>query len=104
MQLQQPKIALMASANGGHQQELKRFDWHSFALSIASAGVIACTAFIFKMNESLVKMQERDFERARVMDDNKQTMNQMQLDLRDIRDRTIRIEAQQQKQDQSPSK
>jgi hypothetical protein len=101
MEKVQPKITFMASANGGHQSETKRFDWHSFALSVASAGVIGCTVFIFKMNERVVKMEEHDLEHSRGMDKIEQTMNQMQLDLRDIRDRTIRIEAQQK---QSPLK
>jgi hypothetical protein len=102
MQSTQPKIALMASANGS-SQETKRIDWHSFLLSIASGGIIACAGFLFKINNDVTKLQEHDLQQTNYMNDNKLYINQIQLDMRDVRERTIRIEAQQ-KLDQSLSK
>lgn len=92
----------MASPNGTNAPG-RSFDWHSFFLSLATAGTIACITFLITINTNVIKLQEHDLQQINYMNDNKQDINKMQLSIQEIRERTIRIESQQ-KLDQLPSK
>lgn len=66
-------------------------------LSIATTGIFGCCAFLWSVNAALVKLQERDTENVRVREELNTRMNNVQLDIRDIRDRLIRVESKQPK-------
>lgn len=66
-------------------------------LSIASAGVIGCFAFFWKVNGVMTRLEERDTQNIKAREDQIMKTNSMQLDIRDIRERLIRIETKQMK-------
>lgn len=71
---------------------------HTFLLSVATAGVIGCFGFLWNMNNSITRLQEHDTDSIRIREEQTNRINNMQLDIRDIRERVIRMEAQKSKQ------
>lgn len=66
---------------------------HTFILSIVGSGVIGCFIFLWNVNGTLAKLEVQNMETARVIDELRIRINNMQLDIRDIRERVIRIES-----------
>lgn len=62
-------------------------------LSIVTAGVIGCVGFLWNLNSTLARMQERETEAIRVREEMRTRVNTLQLDMRDVRERVIRIES-----------
>lgn len=66
-------------------------------LSIATTGIIACIAFLWNVNATLVKIEQENLDMSRIIDELKIRTNNMQLDMRDVRERLIKMEALTQK-------
>jgi hypothetical protein len=62
-------------------------------LSVITAGIIGCFAFLWNLNGTLARMQERETEAIRVREEMRTKVNALQLDVRDVRERVIRIES-----------
>ncbi len=62
-------------------------------LSIVTAGIIGCFGFLWNLNGTLARMQERETETIRVREEMRTRVNTLQLDMRDVRERVIRIES-----------
>lgn len=71
---------------------------HTFLLSLATAGVIGCFGFLWNMNNSITRLQDHDNDNIRLREEQTIRINNMQLDIRDIRERVIRMEAQKTRQ------
>lgn len=61
-------------------------------LSVVTAGVVGCFGFLWNVNGTLARMQERETEAIRVREEMRTRVNTLQLDMRDVRERVIRIE------------
>lgn len=70
---------------------------HTFLLSLATAGVIGCFGFLWNMNNSITRLQDHDTDNMKIREEQVIRINTMQLDIRDIRERVIRMEAQKSK-------
>ena len=68
------------------------FDWASVLQGALSAGVLCCIGFLIKMNSNIAVIQEQKVQEQRTHDEFKQDINQIKLDIRDLRDRAIRTE------------
>lgn len=79
-------------SNGTHSSAPKGFDLQTLLVSVSSAGVIACFAFLWNVNSTLARIQEKQSQETKYREDDRTTINQMQLDIRDLRDRAIRTE------------
>lgn len=77
----------------------KKTNWeeriNTFLLSVVTAGVIGCFGFLWNMNNSITRLQEHDVENNQAKEEMVIKINNMQLDIRDIRERLIRVEAKQ---------
>jgi hypothetical protein len=67
-------------------------------LSIITAGVIGCFSFLWNVNSTLARMEERETEAIRIREEMRIKINALQLDIRDVRERVIRIETVNHKQ------
>lgn len=61
-------------------------------LSVVTAGVVGCFGFLWNLNGTLARMQERETEAIRVREEMRTRVNTLQLDMRDVRERLIRME------------
>lgn len=61
-------------------------------LSIMTTGIVSCIGFLFKANAALSQIQQHDIDTDRAIDQLQQKVNIIQLDMRELRDKTIRIE------------
>jgi len=66
-------------------------------VSLLTAALIACFGFLWNLNGTLSRMEERDVTREKALNDINLKINSIQLDLIDLRDRIIRIETKTQK-------
>lgn len=64
----------------------------TFMLSILSAAVVGCFAFLWNLNAIITKLDQQNIEMSRILDELRIKMNNMQLDVRDVRERLIRLE------------
>lgn len=69
----------------------------TFLLSILSAALIGCFAFLWNLNATVTKQEQQYYEVSRMMDELRIKINNMQLDVRDVRERLIRLETLQKK-------
>ena len=69
----------------------------SFLLPIFTAATVGCFTFLWNMNNSVVRLQEMNVESLKAREDLNIRTNSMQLDIRDLRERLIRIETKIQK-------
>lgn len=69
----------------------------TFLLSLATTGVIGCFGFLWSLNSTVARLQERDTENIKAREEWSMRTNSMQLDIRDIRERLIRIETKTQR-------
>jgi len=90
MQTETVPLNFIQSPNG--KQMKKESPWQTVLATIAASGTIGCFVFLWNLNGTMARMQERDMERAKGMDEINGKINTMQLDIRDLRDKTIRIE------------
>jgi hypothetical protein len=65
----------------------------TFLLSVLTAATIGSFGFMWNLNTTIARLQEHDTEMIKAREENVTKMNNMQLDIRDIRERLIRIEA-----------
>jgi Tfp pilus assembly protein PilO len=70
---------------------------HTFLLSVVTAATIGCFGFMWSLNSTIARLQEHDTETIKVRSETSTKINTMQLDIRDIRERLIRIESKSQK-------
>lgn len=82
------------SENGASTKSSLEDKIHTFMLSVATAGVIGCFGFLWSMNKAITILQEHDTETIKSRAEQAIRTNSMQLDIRDIRERVIKIEAQ----------
>jgi len=61
-------------------------------ISILSAGLLGIGTFLWNLNSTLARIEERDIDKTKSIDDLNGKINNIQLDIRDLRDKTIRIE------------
>ena len=61
-------------------------------LSVATTGILGCGAFLFKANEKLSKMEQHGIDTDKSIDQIQNKINNIQLDLREVRDKVIRVE------------
>ncbi len=66
-------------------------------LSIATSGIIGCFAFLWQVNGALARLEERDTENIRAREEVMIKTNNIQLDLRDVRERLITLETKNQR-------
>jgi hypothetical protein len=62
-------------------------------LSIATAGVLGCCGFLWNLNNTVTRLQEHDTDNIKAREEWSTKTNTLQLDIRDIRERLIRIES-----------
>lgn len=67
---------------------------HTFLLSLATAGVIGCFGFLWSLNNAITRLQDHDTDNIKLREEQTIRINAIQLDIRDIRERVIKIEAQ----------
>lgn len=68
-------------------------DWyHNIILSVATSAIIGCFIFLWNVNADLVKAEQQNIDTAKVLDEVRIRINNIQLDIRDIRERVIRLE------------
>jgi cell division protein FtsL len=84
-------IQLTTSANG---KRMKTFQEkvQTAIISIATTGIISCAGFLWKANASLSQIEEHLQEIDKRMDNHEIKTDNLQLDVRDIRERVIRVE------------
>lgn len=87
----QPKTILMPS-NGALTSTRKPFDWQSLLLAITVAITTGSAAILLKLNSDVAVIQDQRVREEKDKDDLRQDMNEIRLDIRDIRDRQIRNE------------
>lgn len=71
-------------------EDLKKFLW-----GLSSTIIIACFVFAWNTNGAMAQKKEHDTIMDKKMDDFMLKMDNIQLDLRDVRERVVRIEAKQ---------
>jgi hypothetical protein len=62
-------------------------------LSVGTAGIIGCFIFLWNQNGTNAKILERDAQKSQAIDQINGKINQMQLDIREVRETAIRIES-----------
>lgn len=67
-------------------------------LSVATAGVIGCFAFLWNLNSSVSRLQDHDTDNIKAREEWATKTNAIQLNIQDIRERLIRIETKTQRQ------
>jgi hypothetical protein len=70
---------------------------HTFLLSVLTAATIGCFGFMWSLNSTIARLQEHDTETIKSRAETSTKINNIQLDIRDIRERLIRIESKTQK-------
>ncbi len=70
----------------------------TIVVSLLTAALIACFGFMWNLNSTLARMEERDLSKEKALNDINAKINIIQLDLYDLKDRVIRIEAKTQRQ------
>lgn len=66
-----------------------------FILSLISAMLIGCFSFLWKVNGVMVRWEERDTEKTNSINRLEQKVNNVQLDIADLKITTTRIETKQ---------
>lgn len=72
---------------------LERF--YNVVLGIMSTALIGLFTFLWNLNSTLAQMKEKNISMQKSFDDVNIKLNNVQLDIRDLRDKTIRIETRQ---------
>lgn len=67
--------------------------FHTFLLSVATGGVVGCFGFLWNLNNTVTRLQEHDVENTKSREEWANKTNNIQLDIRDIRERLIHIES-----------
>lgn len=89
MEQVRPKTIIMPS--NGHSPMSN--PWiQNVLLPILVAGLSAVAIFMWNLNSTVAVINERQMQQVKDKDDMKQDINQIKLDLRDLRDRAIREE------------
>ncbi len=65
----------------------------TWLLGISSVAAVGAFTFLWNLNRNVAIMQEQNFYGKRQVDQLQGAVNTMQLDMRDIRDKVIRLEA-----------
>lgn len=91
MESQAKTVSFIQSYNGKLMK--KESPWQTVLASIAASGTIGCFIFLWNLNGTIAGMQQRDIDKAKSIDDINGKINTIQLDVRELRDKTIRIEA-----------
>lgn len=91
MKTETTPIKFVQSSNGNSMKN--ESPWQTVLASITASGAVGCFLFLWNLNGNIARMQERDMERAKSIDDINGKINTIQLDVRELRDKTIRIEA-----------
>ena len=81
-------MAKDAKKNGLHVES----KLNTFLLSLATAGIIGCSAFLWNVNRQLATLEERIINNNKVNDELMIKINNLQLDVRDIRERLVKLE------------
>lgn len=63
----------------------KGFDWHAWLLALAVASSTAGFGFVISMTRSVAVLQEQRIQEKEWKDDMKQDINEIKLDIREIR-------------------
>lgn len=81
-QTKPPKTFFMSPNGTGFKMN---FDWSAFLLAIATSGTITCVGFLVKVSNTLAVMQEQHIQDKQDKDDFKQSINNIELDIRELR-------------------
>lgn len=85
------KPVIMPS-NGAATGIGKFIDWKAIVGSIATSLIIGNFVYAWNTNATVARILEKQDEQVRLYNDLKGDLNQLQLDIRDLRDRTINLE------------
>jgi hypothetical protein len=82
-----------------HPVKESAFEKHvqTIMLAVITAAAIAMVSFLWNLNAKIAAMEERDRGKTETINNLQQSMNRMQLDMLDIKDRVTRIEANKEK-------
>lgn len=75
--------------------DVQRFSgtWlQNFLLSVATTGTISCFGFLWNANKTLTKLEQLEIQKAQAIDELRIKLNNIQLDVRDVREKVIRLE------------
>lgn len=78
------------SANGTSSKF--SFDWSSLLQGITLAASTGCFIFLWNVNSTIAVIQEKQVQEEKLRGVLQQDLNQVKLDVRDLRDRAIRTE------------
>jgi hypothetical protein len=84
----------MYSTNGADRKSTLQ----PFLLSIMTTGVIGCFGFLWSLNNTITRLQDHDAEVNKLIDEISVKINNIQLDIREVRERLVRIESKNQKE------
>jgi outer membrane protein TolC len=79
------------SANGQSKKTMNE-KVQTIIASVLTAAIIGLFTFLWNLNKTLGRMEEREFNTTQSINDINNKINNIQLDVRDLRDKTIRIE------------
>jgi hypothetical protein len=80
------------SSNGQHTPASSNPWVQNLIMPAILAIVVAMAGFLWGLNSSVAVLNDRQLRDAKDKDDMKQDINQIKLDIRDLRDRSIREE------------
>jgi len=73
----------------------KKDSWiANILLSIVTASVLGCFAFLWNLNSVATILKDHDLEKQNMINDLNLKMNNLQLNVQEVKERVIRIEAQ----------
>ena len=78
--------------NGRIKKSKEVEKYHNFILSLLSALIIGCFVFLWNANGALSRMQEHENNTDKKIDDMQVKMNNIQLDIFEIKERLVGIE------------
>lgn len=85
-------IKSMPFTNGTTMRNTFQERFQTALLSIATTGLLGCFGFLWNVNSILASMKEHQNQKDKTIDDVQLKINTIQLDMREVRDKVIRVE------------
>lgn len=85
-------IQLTQSANGSRMRPPIADKIQTAVISIATSGIVFCGGFLWKTNSILSRIEQHQIDTDKTINNLETKVNNIQLDIRELRDKTIRIE------------
>jgi hypothetical protein len=102
MQKTQPKTFFMSENGTAVERQKVQWPIREILISVASGLIVAYGAILWNINTVATRVQEQQIEDIKYREEDRTFKNQMQLDIRDVRERLIRIENSNPNQQKSP--